>query len=180
MNIVEELNKELDLIYGKEPIQEYKKWRRPKKKRSSKLLPIVQNISTAAQVYDKSIKYVINKDSKQELDNIQRNEIIKLIHEFNKNLDIIRNESKDLESKDKQEVNDKLDILKNNNNKMISILKEGKIFKIDINKFLKTLEPLLTAKLTKGAIAAFALSNPLTAVIYQNWDIPKGVYNAIS
>lgn len=180
MNIVERLNEELNLIYGKESIQEYKKWRRPKKKRSSKLLPIVQNISTAAQVYDKSIKYIMNKESNQELSNIQKNEIIKLITEFDKNLDDIKLQSDVLEPDDKEEVNSKLSIIKTNNNKMKSILKEPKIFKVDVNKFLKTLEPLFTAKLTKGAVQAFALSNPLTAVIYQNWDIPKGVYNAIS
>ena len=181
MNIIERLNNELDLINDKQPIQEYKKWRRPKtKKASSKnYLMIVDKLSTAVQLYDKSIKHIINQNPTQQLSKDNKDNIIMLLNEFDRELDIIDKQAIKLESDELTQIKQKIELTKQNNEEAKEVLNKSKVFKIDIENILNYLEELVTAKISQGAFRSLALSNPLTAVIYQNWDIPKGVYNAI-
>lgn len=181
MNILNKLNEELSLVYGKQRIVEYKKWRRPKQRKSSskKYLMVIDQLSTAVQVYDKSIKYVADQNTSQVLTSTSKHNIIMLLDEFDKQLDIINKQSINLDEEEFNEINEKIKITKQNNEEAKKVLNKDKVFKLDISKILNYLQELVTAKITKGAFQALALSNPLTAVIYQNWDIPKGVYNAI-
>lgn len=187
MNLLEELNKELSLVYGeKDPLLEYKKWRRPKgsskptEDKSKQYLALQSNVSAAVQTYDKAIKQVMDTNPGQVLQDNKKAQLIALLDEFDEQLDKTSSESENLESDEEyNEINQSIEKTKESNNKAKEALKGKRVFKADVTNLLDYMESLLNAKLPKGAITALALSNPLTNIVYQNFDILKGAYHAV-
>ena len=135
------------------------------------LVPI-EELSGTVQLYDKSIKQILNNNNSEEQTDNSKYSLSMILDEFNSNLDEMNMKTSDTE------LRMKIKDTKQKNDKVKSIIKNKRVFKSEIRSNLKYLSELLNTKLSKGLFKSLALSNPLTSIIYQNWDLVKGVYNA--
>ena len=146
-----------------------------------------QKLYALIQSYTGSIDVILDTNREITLKHTKRNELVALCDEALTSLDdITGKELNNLKTTDeilkfKEVYND----AKKSFSSLLDRLKEEKVLAVqEVRSFIKesfiALRTILSTKLPKSLIASIALSNPLTAIIYENADLIGGIAKAIT
>lgn len=150
---------------------------------SPKYEEALKNQYALTQVYKQNLDTVMNKSNSDILSNVEVEELLALLNEwenscitfYEKDYPQIKEQEEQIEyrtlvDKTKKNIEDSLEDVKYS-----KVKRKSNIMSI-LGKTWNLFKNILDAKLPKGLIQAIAYSNPISALIADNWDLVSNVY----